>query len=487
MDRSNEVIRILIVEDVESDAVLAERRLKRGALRFSMRRVETQTAFLEQLDAFQPDVVLADYSLPNFSGMRALDLTRRLSPETPFIFVSGAMGEERAIECLRRGATDYVLKDKLGRLEPAVRRALQEANERREYGRTASALAESERRYRALVETSPDAIILAGLEGGIIMANERAAELARFEDASEIIGNNLLDFIAPQDRRRGRRQLLEACRTGCTSAAEYEAAARDGTTFPADIRVSLIVTAEGRPEGLVAVVRDISDRRQAQVNLQASLARLRSTLHQTVSALSSVAERRDPYTAGHERRVAELARAIASELGLSGVQIDVIHTAALLHDIGKVVVPAEILTKPGSLNRFEFGIIKMHPRVGWDIVKGIDFVGPVAKTILQHHERLDGSGYPGRLGGHEITTEAKILSVADVVEAMSSHRPYRPRHSVREALEEIERGAGVIYDEPAATACRRLLRRKGPSKFEWEPGVAQLNALRFDGRSSRSA
>ena len=189
---------------------------------------------------------------------------------------------------------------------------------------------------------------------------------------------------------------------------------------------------------------------------------LQKAMDGVIHAVSLVMETRDPYTAGHQRRVAELARAIAKEMGLSEWQIMGIHVAGLLHDVGKVAVPAEILSKPGKINQYEFSIIKNHCRVGYEILQRIDFPWPVTRAILQHHERLDGSGYPEGLSGEDIVLEARILGVADVVEAMSSHRPYRPALGLDCALQEISQASGILYDSEVVDACLKLLKKNEP-------------------------
>ena len=200
----------------------------------------------------------------------------------------------------------------------------------------------------------------------------------------------------------------------------------------------------------------------AYENMQREHGELQEAMDGIVHAMSLVVEARDPYTAGHQRRVADLARAVAKEMGLSEWQIRGIYIIGLLHDVGKLVVPAEILTKPSKLNQSEFSIVQRHPKVGYDILEMIEFPWPVNQAILQHHERLDGSGYPDGLSGKDIIPEARILGVADVVEAMSSHRPYRPALGLDSALEEISRGRGVVYDSKVADACLRLFQRKEP-------------------------
>ena len=204
----------------------------------------------------------------------------------------------------------------------------------------------------------------------------------------------------------------------------------------------------------LSVVLERRERRRAEE-------RLRKAMHGHVRAMATTVEMRDPYTAGHERRVAQLAEAIASEMGVfSDHDVEGIRVAAYMHDLGKIAVPAEILSKPGKINNYELGIIQTHPQVGYDVLKEIDFVWPVAQTTLQHHERLDGSGYPQGLSGDRIIPEARVLGVADVVEAMVSHRPYRPALTIADALGEIRNGSGRAYDPAVVTACMRLFTEK---------------------------
>ena len=197
-------------------------------------------------------------------------------------------------------------------------------------------------------------------------------------------------------------------------------------------------------------------------NIKQKHGELQKALDGVIHAVSLVVETRDPYTAGHQRRVAGLARAIAGEMGLSEWQVMGIYITGLLHDVGKVAVPTEILSKPGKINQDEFSIIKNHSRIGYDILQRIEFPWPVTKAILQHHERLNGSGYPDGLSGDQIIIEAKILGVADVVEAMSSHRPYRPALGLDAALDEISGGKGILYDAEVVDACLSLLKKNEP-------------------------
>jgi response regulator RpfG family c-di-GMP phosphodiesterase len=202
------------------------------------------------------------------------------------------------------------------------------------------------------------------------------------------------------------------------------------------------------------------NRLQMQADIEQNMKKLRKALRGTIVALSRTVEKRDPYTFGHQQRVGDLARAIASEIGLSEDIIGGLRLAGIIHDLGKIHVPAEILCKPGKLTKDEFNIVKTHPQVGYDILKDIEFPWPIAKMVLQHHEYVNGSGYPQGISGDEILIEAKILCVADVVESVSSHRPYRPSLGIEKALEIISESRGILFDSDVVDACLILFQEK---------------------------
>jgi len=212
------------------------------------------------------------------------------------------------------------------------------------------------------------------------------------------------------------------------------------------------------------MVHDITKRKFAEQDLKNSLKSLQDLTDAGIKAITLIVEKRDPYTAGHQQRVSSLAYAIASEMGYEGAFLEGIRVVGLLHDVGKIGVPIEILSKPGRISEDEFRMIKTHPMVGHEILKGIEFSRPIADIILQHHEKLDGSGYPNGLKGNEISIEARIISVADVVEAMSSHRPYRPALGIENALSEILNNKGILYDDIVVDTCVKLFKEK---KFEF--------------------
>ena len=211
---------------------------------------------------------------------------------------------------------------------------------------------------------------------------------------------------------------------------------------------------------LSRVIRYAIERKNYEEELKRSLEKFTRALNGTVKAMAMAVEIRDPYTAGHQKRTADLARAIAQEMNLAPERVEGIQLACMIHDIGKISIPAEILSKPSLLSNLELSLIKIHPQVGYDILKEIDFPWPIAKTVLQHHERIDGSGYPAGLKNDAILLEAKVLAVADVVEAIASHRPYRPAFGTKEAIDEITRKQGVLYDPAVVKSCLRLFQDK---------------------------
>jgi PAS domain S-box-containing protein len=236
---------------------------------------------------------------------------------------------------------------------------------------------------------------------------------------------------------------------------------KKGSKISIDYSASTIEHHSDTSAGGVIVFRDITERQEAQEAFQNTFNQLRRAMSGTIKAMALTVETRDPYTAGHQRRVADLAVAIAEKMGVEREIIDGIQMAAVIHDLGKISVPAEILSKPGKLSEAEFNLIKIHPQAGFDILKNIEFPWPVAEIIYQHHERLDGSGYPNRLMKRDIRIEARIIAVADVVEAMASHRPYRASLGLDAALKEVVEKKGIFYDADAVDACEFIIKQNG--------------------------
>ena len=282
----------------------------------------------------------------------------------------------------------------------------------------------------------------------------------------ELEGKKLHDLpiFSAKDMEIAENRLHRVLQGENLIAKIYRITAKDGRVKYAEISSSPV--SDGNEiVSLIAVARDITERKEAEDKLQHTMANLESALGGTVELLTATLERRDPYTAGHQQRVADLSCAIAEEMGFDDHFIDGLIMGGQIHDLGKIAVPSDILSKPGKLSDAEFAIIKEHPGVGYEILRKIEFPWPLADMIHQHHERLDGSGYPQGLAGDEIIMEARILAVADVVEAMASHRPYRPALGVEKALQEIETHKGITYDAKVVDACLKLFREK-EYKFE---------------------
>ncbi|ATX79008.1 PAS domain S-box-containing protein/HDIG domain-containing protein [Mariprofundus aestuarium] len=325
---------------------------------------------------------------------------------------------------------------------------------------------ERERDIRLLLDSTAEGIYGLDLQGNCTRANAACLKMLGYDDESELIGQNMHELVRyaladgmPNPQKES--PAIQAARNSETIHNDEEVFWRkDGSHFPVAYW-SYPMIREGQVEGEVVTFMDISEQLQARDALQESHEQLQQSLEGTVTAVAKAVEARDPYTAGHQRRVADLAAAIAAELGLDEERVKGIRLGATIHDIGKIQLPAEILSKPGRLSSIEFQLIQSHPQASYEILKDISFPWPVAEVAHQHHERIDGSGYPQGLKGEDICLEARIVAVADVVEAMNSHRPYRPGLGIDSALEEIREGRGSRYDEAVVDACLKLFAGKG--------------------------
>jgi PAS domain S-box-containing protein len=325
--------------------------------------------------------------------------------------------------------------------------------------RAEEALRMSEASFRGLFDSVTEAIYIQDRDGRFLDVN-RAAEEMYGCSREYLRGRSPLDVSAPgRNDLEAVAKMVELAFAGHPQEFEFWGRRISGEEFPKHVRLHK-GTYEGR-DAVIAMALDVTDRHRAEEEVISGARRLRTALEETVAAMGMVVEMRDPYTAGHERRVTKLAVALASKLGLQEAIAEGLRIASDVHDIGKIAVPASILSKPGRLSDSEFEIVKTHPQVGYDILKPIRFEWPVAVAVLGHHERLDGSGYPGGLSGTDIGTESRILSVADVVEAMASHRPYREAQGMDAALYEVSRARGVLYDPDVVDACLAVVREDG--------------------------
>jgi PAS domain S-box-containing protein len=315
--------------------------------------------------------------------------------------------------------------------------------------------------FQALVQHSSDLIIVVDEAGDVVYANP-AASVPFGLSPDQVVGRSAFLHIHPDDVERVMaRQALLLESPGATSADSIRFVSASG-----QVRVLEIVASNClgllSVNGIVINGRDVTERNDYVAELEASFDAI-------AGAVANVVELRDPYTAGHQRQVADIATAIARELDLPDDEVKGIEVASTLHDIGKIAVPSEILTRPGRLSQPEFEIIKTHPEAGNQIVAQVPFPWPVAQMILQHHERIDGSGYPKGLKNDDILIGSRILAVADVISAMSAHRPYRPAKGVAAALAEIEGNRGILYDPGVVDACLRLFRDRS---FQLAPSTS---------------
>lgn len=310
-------------------------------------------------------------------------------------------------------------------------------------------------RLAAIVDSSDDAIFSVSLARKILSWNHGAEHIYEIPQA-KALGASVMGVI-PGSVAGEFGDILDQVAAGRHFPRHETINCRaTGGLFPASMTLSPLVR-HGETEGVTIVARDISTRRQTEDELKSSHRRLKSLMHETVESLSTAHEKRDLYTSGHQRAVSMIACCIADEMNLPHDCIEGIRIAGLLHDIGKVCIPMAILAKPATLSPEEMALMRRHSEAGYEIVKNIPFPWPVKDIILQHHERFDGSGYPRRLRGESTLLEARILAVADVLEAMSAHRPYRPALGLDKALEEIRAGMGAIYDREVCQAALGLV------------------------------
>lgn len=357
---------------------------------------------------------------------------------------------------------------------------------------------EENERYRVLIENTYDIVYSIDREGNLTYVSPQARRYGF--DPDELMSQNFLNFVHPKDREAMLYSFQKTITEGSEFISQFRIKNKRGRVYwieeygrvrqdktGAVISINGVLRdvterkrveeklrkAHAKLEGKVqertaelnktneTLLVEINERKNAESALQQSYRKLHKALEGTIHALASTVEKRDPYTAGHQQRVSNLACAIAREMDLPGETINGIRMVGFIHDLGKIYVPAEILNKPGTLTEVESTLIRTHAKVGYDILKTVEFPWPIAEVIVQHHERLDGSGYPFGLSGKEILLEAKIIAVADAIEAIASHRPYRPALGLERALEEVSEKKGILYDPEVVDVCIRLFNEKG--------------------------
>ena len=452
---------------------ITEKKLAYAALRESEEKyrelVDNAPAGIYEVDFIQRKFVTVNDVMCEYTGYTKEELLGNMSPFDILTDESKALFMERMTKIFAGEkvpqTVEYTIKTKDGRIiciilnhkliydkgfPKGARAVVHNITERK---LTEEALRKSEEKHRFLVDNANDAIFIAQ-DGLIKFPNPKTLAILGYSE-DELARIPYMDLVHQDDRsilsevrqkRDGGKEV--------TTTYSIRVRNRGGEEIWAQIS-SVPIAWEDRPATL-NFVRDITIQKKAEEELRNSVDKLRKITGATIQAMAQTVEVRDPYTAGHQKRVADLARAIATRMGLSSDRVDGIRMAGAIHDIGKISVPAEILSKPGLLTPLEFSLIKTHSQIGYDILKDIEFPWDIATMVLQHHERLDGSGYPQGVTGERILLEARILTVADVVEAMASHRPYRPSLGLDKALEEIGDKKGRFYDPNVVDACFRL-------------------------------
>lgn len=441
--------KVLVVEDERIVAEDIKGRLQKLGYTVQGMACSGEEA-IKKAEETHPDLVLMDIVLEG--KMNGIEASKIIGSRfnIPFVYLT-AYADDKTLE--KAKVTEpygYILKPFEDReLQTIIEIALHKY-------RMGALLRESEERYRSVVENAHDAIYII-TNDNIQYANPALEKLTGWK--KEELCSKGFDFwriVYPDDIKlvKKRREVRKKEKEN-HSSFEFRIISKGSVVKT--VETNAIMTGEDGGPKEIGILRDITERKLAEEERKKSYERLRKSLEETVDALASAQEIRDPYTAGHQKRVTELACDMAKEMGLTEEKIDGLRLAGLIHDVGKIRIPGEILTNPGRLTELDFNVIETHPKVGYDILKTIEFPYPVAKIVLQHHERINGSGYPSGLKGNKILIEARIIAVADVVEAMASHRPYRPALGLNKAKEEISKNKGILYDPEAVNACLKIL------------------------------
>ena len=451
MDRLKEIypehVNILVVDDEKSI-----RDILYESIEYEGYRCLTATDGREALSVLEKehvDVVITDIMMPHMDGIELTKIVRE-KYDTDVIMMTGFVKNFSFEDVFDLGVSDFMQKPVgLKELMTRLKRVLRERTVQKE-----------QKEFEYIVNTAKEPIALVDKNYTYEVVNDSYCRI-QGKNKEDVIGHKVSDFWGDELFKETIREHFDLCFSGSEVHHEQRLELSSSKHNCFDIAY-YPYSADGKTiSHAVVVSHDISERKRTEEQLKVTMENLRKTMGATIKTLALTVETRDPYTAGHQKRVADLARTIARELGLTAEQVDSIRMAGAIHDIGKISVPAEILSKPTALSYIEFALIKIHSQAGYDILKDIDFPWPIARIILEHHERIDGSGYPQGGKGEDILIESRILAVADVVEAIASHRPYRPALGLEKALEVITAGSGVIYDSDVVKICLMLFREKG--------------------------
>ena len=407
---------------------------------------------LHEIDKNEPDLVLMDINLEGkLDGIESA-MSIMLRHSLPVVYITSSSDSSTLERAKKGNAYGYIIKpfDKKD-----LRATMEMALVRHEMEKK---IRENENRMTTILNSIADSVVVIN-ETGIIDYVNPSTEALLVTDKANMLGKNINDAIRIGSDPSEDNGMYFPMSMNYIEFNNYISAGNK--SIPVDLTSTPLRQENGRTSGAVIVVRDITQQVEYDRKIQESMDKLRRVLYGIVEAISKTVETRDPYTAGHQKRVADIAKEIAREMNLGRDIIESVDIAGQIHDLGKIAIPAEILNKPGRINHIEFELIKMHSQMGCDILKNIDFPWPISDIVLQHHEKYDGTGYPNGISHDDILIQARILAVADVLEAMASHRPYRAALGIEKAFEELRQNRGGHFDPDVVDSCMRVFIEKG--------------------------
>lgn len=446
--------KIMLVEDDNTTSAIIKKYVSK--LGYSeIDAVSTGEEAIKRIAGNPPEIIIMDITLDG--QMDGIDSAKYINStyDIPVIYITSSSEVETFERIKGTNPFGYILKPvDRHELKASIDMALLRH-------RMEKKLKDNEDRFSTILNSIGDAVIVVDSSGNINYMNP-IAEFMTEQSFTNMTGKKIDSLLHIENEML--QNLKENKADPLRQGRGYNfLVTGTGKKIPVEYSISPRKNKKGKPMGSVMVIRDISERFRSEERLDQSFRQLRKAMGGIIQAMAQTVETRDPYTAGHQRRVSDLARTIAEEMKLPSDKIEGIRMASVIHDLGKISIPAEILSKPGRISDIEYSLIKCHPQTGYDILKTIDFPWPVADIVHQHHERIDGSGYPLGLMGENILIESKVIAVADVVEAMASHRPYRAALGIDLALNEITVHRGVFYDNDVVDACERVFRVNGYS------------------------
>ncbi len=421
----------MLLIDPDTTTIIDANRAAASFYGFSVEELKQKS--LQQINLFSPDV------------LKEIEKSRRSSSQNRF-----SVSERRADGSVRDVEVFTNMIEIAGKT--LLYAVIHDITKRKQVER---ALELNEIMFRSIAEQISEIIFVTNQTGVTTYASPAVEAMTGYKP-DEVIGHRFIEFLAEEDIERAISSFQEGLKSKKDSTLEFRYRKKDGTIFYAELHVQYYEN-----QGFIGLLRDITNRKASEKKLHDSLMQLEHMMNGTLHAIANIVDAHDPYTAGHERHVGIIASDIAREIGWHEEQCKNLNLIGLVHDIGKISIPAEILSKSGRLSPIEYELVKTHAEQGYRILKDIEFPIPIAQIILEHHERMDGSGYPQGLKGNEILPESRILAVADVLEAMSSHRPYRSSLGIEAAISEIEAQRGTLFDIEVVDAMLRLIRKKG--------------------------